>query len=241
MERPLLKKRYALLEEVALATGLSFSDLVHAAAQGEFPIYALADNWTVLAYKKHGEGNEWTLASTKPSHISGPIRLYRESMLRLEANPKVRINRFMGDDFNTPFAPDEDWEYRLVEGDILLADCKFAVTTDCRFFAKLFHDGQHSDPGETVSTLMDKSADEVCAPKVGKQGKAKKKEVAVQPISDLPNDSYLREWQLLQYLPFSRSTLYRMMAKGEFPSSVKVADKVSAWRVEDVRKWIAEH
>lgn len=39
-------------------------------------------------------------------------------------------------------------------------------------------------------------------------------------------------------LPFSESTLRRMVRAGEFPAPVRISDRVSAWRVEDVRAWL---
>lgn len=40
-------------------------------------------------------------------------------------------------------------------------------------------------------------------------------------------------------LPFSRATLWRMVGAGKFPKPVRLGDRVTAWRVEDVRQWMA--
>lgn len=39
-------------------------------------------------------------------------------------------------------------------------------------------------------------------------------------------------------LPFSDSTLWRKVVAHEFPAPVKLSDRVTAWRVEDVRAWM---
>lgn len=39
-------------------------------------------------------------------------------------------------------------------------------------------------------------------------------------------------------LPFSSPTLWRMVKDGRFPAPVKLAPRVTAWRVEDVRAWM---
>ena len=40
-------------------------------------------------------------------------------------------------------------------------------------------------------------------------------------------------------LPFSNSTLWRKVGAREFPAPVKLSAGVTAWRVEDVRAWMA--
>ena len=57
----------------------------------------------------------------------------------------------------------------------------------------------------------------------------------------------LRESQLVQSpkrphgtapLPFSSATLWRMAKAGTFPKPIKLAQRVTAWRVGDVRAWL---
>ena len=69
------------------------------------------------------------------------------------------------------------------------------------------------------------------------------------PFEDLPNGAYVREAQLVQSpsrpnsqapLPFSAPTLWRKVKAGTFPKSVKLSDRVTAWKVEHVRNWLAE-
>ena len=39
-------------------------------------------------------------------------------------------------------------------------------------------------------------------------------------------------------VPFSSATLWRSVKAGKFPPPVKLSDRVTAWRVEDVRAWM---
>ena len=41
-------------------------------------------------------------------------------------------------------------------------------------------------------------------------------------------------------LPISSATLWRMVKSGKFPRPVKLTAAITAWRVEDVQKWMAE-
>lgn len=39
-------------------------------------------------------------------------------------------------------------------------------------------------------------------------------------------------------VPFSSATLWRKVKAGEFPKPIKLGERITAWRVGDVRKWI---
>ena len=63
----------------------------------------------------------------------------------------------------------------------------------------------------------------------------------------LPNEGYVRQAQLILSgknqsapLPFAASTLWRKVKAGEFPSPVKLGGRTTAWRVSDVRRWLAQ-
>ncbi|PKO39628.1 MAG: hypothetical protein CVU33_04670 [Betaproteobacteria bacterium HGW-Betaproteobacteria-6] len=56
----------------------------------------------------------------------------------------------------------------------------------------------------------------------------------------LPDTGFLRQPQVLQFIPISKSTLWRRIQARTFPAPVKLSERVTVWRVEDVRKWIAE-
>jgi len=54
----------------------------------------------------------------------------------------------------------------------------------------------------------------------------------------LPDTGFLRQSQVLAFVPISKSTLWRRVQLKEFPAPVKLSAHVTAWRVEDVRQWI---
>lgn len=56
----------------------------------------------------------------------------------------------------------------------------------------------------------------------------------------LPDTGFLRQRQVLAFVPISKSTLWRQVRARSFPSPVKLSAGVTAWRAEDVRRWIAE-
>lgn len=56
----------------------------------------------------------------------------------------------------------------------------------------------------------------------------------------LPDTAYVRQPPLLEVVPFSSATLWRKCKAGEFPKPVKLSERVTAWRVADVRAWLAK-
>jgi predicted DNA-binding transcriptional regulator AlpA len=63
----------------------------------------------------------------------------------------------------------------------------------------------------------------------------------------LPDSAFVRESQLVQDpqrpefpapLPFSAATLWRKVAAGTFPKPFKLSQRVTAWRVADVRTFL---
>lgn len=59
-----------------------------------------------------------------------------------------------------------------------------------------------------------------------------------QNSQSLPSEGYVRLPQLLAVVPFSRATLWRKVKSRDFPAPVKLSERITAWRVEDVREWI---
>ena len=70
----------------------------------------------------------------------------------------------------------------------------------------------------------------------------------------LPDSAFVREAQLVQSpkrpgapvpLPFSAPTMWRGVAAGTFPKPVKLSERVTCWRVGDIRAWmnsqVAQH
>lgn len=67
-------------------------------------------------------------------------------------------------------------------------------------------------------------------------------------FDSLPDSAYIRESQLVQSpkrpdspapLPFSGPTLWRKVKAGTFPRPLKLSDRVTAWKVGEVRAWLA--
>jgi len=59
-------------------------------------------------------------------------------------------------------------------------------------------------------------------------------------ITQLPETGFLRLPQVLEFIPVSKTAWYEGIAKGLYPAPVKLSERTSAWRVEDIRKLIAE-
>jgi prophage regulatory protein len=56
--------------------------------------------------------------------------------------------------------------------------------------------------------------------------------------AQLPQTGFLRQPQVLAFVPISKSTLWRRVQAKTFPMPVKLSARVTAWRVEDIRHWI---
>ena len=53
-------------------------------------------------------------------------------------------------------------------------------------------------------------------------------------------DKYLRRHAVIELTGLSRSTIYDMMAKGDFPLPVKLTKKAVAWPESAIVAWLAE-
>lgn len=56
----------------------------------------------------------------------------------------------------------------------------------------------------------------------------------------LPETGFLRQPQVLAFVPISKSTLWRRIQARSFPEPVKLSERVTVWRAEDIRRWIAQ-
>lgn len=60
-------------------------------------------------------------------------------------------------------------------------------------------------------------------------------------FDDLPDAGFIRQAQLIPHVvPFSSATLWRRCKSGLFPAPVKLSQRVTAWRVGDVRDWLRQ-
>lgn len=54
----------------------------------------------------------------------------------------------------------------------------------------------------------------------------------------LPETGFVRLPVVLAVYPVSKSTWWQGIKDGRFPAGVKLSEKTTAWRVEDIRKLI---
>ncbi len=58
-------------------------------------------------------------------------------------------------------------------------------------------------------------------------------------FDDLPASGFIRQAQLIPtVVPFSSATLWRKCKSGQFPKPVKLSERVTAWRVGDIRQFL---
>lgn len=53
--------------------------------------------------------------------------------------------------------------------------------------------------------------------------------------------NFLRKPALLKKLGISSSTLYRLIKSGGFPAPVKLSERISIWRLDEVIIWLEKH
>lgn len=53
-----------------------------------------------------------------------------------------------------------------------------------------------------------------------------------------PNNGFLREKALLQFIPVSRTTLWTWVREEKFPKPIKLSPKTTVWKSEEVLNWI---
>lgn len=51
--------------------------------------------------------------------------------------------------------------------------------------------------------------------------------------------TFIRISEVLQRVPVSRSTIWRWVKVGKFPAPVKLSERITAWRLDDVDAWLA--
>lgn len=56
--------------------------------------------------------------------------------------------------------------------------------------------------------------------------------------STLPETGFIRLPTVLQLIPVSRSHWWAGVRDGRFPKGVKISDRCTAWRIEDIRALI---
>ena len=66
-------------------------------------------------------------------------------------------------------------------------------------------------------------------------------QLTADQFDNLPNEAFIRQSQLINggIVPFSASTLWRRIQAGKFPQPTKLSDQITAFRVGEIRKWLA--
>lgn len=58
-------------------------------------------------------------------------------------------------------------------------------------------------------------------------------------VGELPVTGYVRQAQLISgIVPFSAATLWRKVKSGDFPQPIKLSERITTWRVKDIRDWM---
>jgi prophage regulatory protein len=55
---------------------------------------------------------------------------------------------------------------------------------------------------------------------------------------DTTRENFMRMPEVLKCTRLSRPTIYRRMAKGEFPKAVQIGANSVAWRASDIDRWM---
>lgn len=61
---------------------------------------------------------------------------------------------------------------------------------------------------------------------------------AVQQAAQLPLEGYVRLPKVLAVIPISRSSWFAGIKSGKYPKGVKLGERTTAYRVEDIRALI---
>lgn len=61
-------------------------------------------------------------------------------------------------------------------------------------------------------------------------------------FDNLPDTGYMRQWDIIpSVVPVSSATWWRGVKSGKYPKPVKLSERVTAWKVGDIRKLLAIH
>jgi len=52
------------------------------------------------------------------------------------------------------------------------------------------------------------------------------------------NDRYLRVIEVSEMLSIGISTIWAWSKKGDFPSGIKLSDRVTVWRLSEIEEWV---
>lgn len=59
-------------------------------------------------------------------------------------------------------------------------------------------------------------------------------------MKKFPEKGFLRQKDILVFIPISKSALWKWVSDGRFPKPIKLTSKTTVWRSQDVLNWIEE-
>jgi predicted DNA-binding transcriptional regulator AlpA len=57
-------------------------------------------------------------------------------------------------------------------------------------------------------------------------------------IPTLPVTGFIRMNQVIKIFPVNKTTIWRMIKRGDFPKSIRMGGNLTVWRVEDIKAWL---
>jgi len=84
------------------------------------------------------------------------------------------------------------------------------------------------------------NAEEICKKTKLKKGGAHDVISSSKVVSILPETGFIRLPKVLSLIPISKSSLYAGIQKNKYPAPIKLSERCSAWRVEDIRQLIED-
>jgi prophage regulatory protein len=51
---------------------------------------------------------------------------------------------------------------------------------------------------------------------------------------------YVRVGHLTKILPVSQASIWRKVKNGTFPKPIKLSDRITAWRMDDINAWLSK-
>jgi predicted DNA-binding transcriptional regulator AlpA len=65
-------------------------------------------------------------------------------------------------------------------------------------------------------------------------------DLQMKPATTLPETGYIRLPTVLSVLPMAKSTFYLGIKNNKYPKPTKLSERISAWRVEDIRRLLED-
>ena len=57
---------------------------------------------------------------------------------------------------------------------------------------------------------------------------------------ETPLPTLIRPDELAEWLGVCRSTIWKWTRKGKLPRPIRISDKITAWKREDIEQWLAD-